>query len=457
MKHLNYILVFIISTIVFACSESANDTTLTVDRMSVTISADGGTEIIHISSNSSWNIICDNSDITISPMSGNGDADVRITMQESWNLKDITSRLTISTSDGVEIKNITITQKTKFTNGLVLKINNHVSGTAILDGTAHAVDSLIILSNTPWQLKGPDWIEVYNGSRWVALSESRATINSDNNKLGQECTVLFRASTKNDSENAREGKIILTPMYEGDITEEKAVCQLGKYTVMPDRVLPMCNSFACGWKYGSAVSIFYIQAAQEEFTDSELTDSFIREWSSCSIEYLGSCGNLKEGTTYYLYIASVDNSGKYHIYHYQISTKNSESQPMAIIENVKFDGDWLEWNTKMTNDCASYFQIILTNLLSNYDAAVAWYLYYTAENISRYMESGSFGLHTNHQDAQIITWGIKSSTNMLSSVLGRHVTSFYKTSTTRNSLETPITKKVDLEEIKNSIISIELK
>lgn len=403
--------------------ESDSNTTLNVDKSEITISADGGYDVIHISSNTSWSITNDNENISISPTSGSGDADIKISLPETWAIKEHQTRLVISTSDGAVIKNVTVVQKTKFLDGVVLQIISH-GQKVIFGGEANAPDSIVIYSNVPWQMKGPEWIEAYDGIRWVKLSDSRATVTSRNNNLGTEDYVYLRTASQNESDGNRAGTLTITPLYEGDITVEEKVIQLGRYGIIPNKILPMCNSIACDWKKGISVEKFYIAGYSKEYDDNDFTDEEIRQWDLYSPEYLGTFGNLEAGQEIYFYAAGIDNSGKFHVNHVPMKTASEEGQPIAEITNVGFDGNLLVWDTQMNDYCASYFQITLTNLLDDYDATIAWLLYYNG-GLNRYMENGHFELHTNNQDAQIITWGILKGSNTLAGTLGRHITTYW--------------------------------
>lgn len=458
MKYLNPFLIILIFAVIIGGCESKTETTLIVSNKDIIIPADGGSETFHITCNTSWSITTDNTDITVSPMSGNGDADITVSLPETWSVKEITIRLMISTTDGTMIENISITQKSRNLDGITLTVNNHGEN-IVFGGKSNDTDSIVILSNIPWQLKGPDWIEAYDGSRWVALSDSRAVIQSDNGKLGREDVVLLRTSSANSSERQRTGTLLLTPMYDGDVKTELPAIQLGKYDVLPDRILYMCNSLACNWHSGIGVNRFFIMAVEEEYRDFELTDALVSKWPEYTLDYIGSVGGLDAGKEYFFYTAALDDAGKYHINHTTIKTRSNKEQALSEIVNVNFDGNWLEWNTKMNEYCASYYQVILTNLLDAHDALLAWFIYYNSNDLplSRYLEDGYFGLHTDYIDVQVITWGIPYGSNILSGLLGRHVTSFYSSPTRSLEPTGPNIQKISIEDIRKSIISFEIK
>lgn len=131
MKHISNLLGLLLVVGFYSCeSSSTTETMLSLDKTSVTISADGGSETIHITCNTDWTITTDNADISITPNKGSGNADVVISLEESWETKDKNIRLMVATSDGKKIENVNVTQKTKFTEGVTIQITNQVK-----DGT----------------------------------------------------------------------------------------------------------------------------------------------------------------------------------------------------------------------------------------------------------------------------------------------------------------------------------
>ena len=457
MKHISNLLGLLLVVGFYSCeSSSTTETMLSLDKTSVTISADGGSETIHITCNTDWTITTDNADISITPNKGSGNADVVISLEESWETKDKNIRLMVATSDGKKIENVNVTQKTKFTEGVTIQITNQVKK-MVLGGEAGNIDSLVVLSNIPWQLKGPEWIEAWDGNHWVSLSPTRSMINSGMGNIGEEQTVRLRTAGDNQSDANLTGYFSITPLYDSDVEVELDVIQLGKYNVAPDRILVMCHSAAATWKTGIGVNKYYVCAFNKEFSDSDFSDETILSWDEYTRDYLLSLRNLEDDKKFYLYTAGLDEGGKFHVSHYEYTTPSESGQALAAIVNVSFDGNWLEWDTEMNENCVSYFQMIYTNMLEASDAEIAWHMYYDG-NLSRYMDSGHFGLHTNYEDVQIITWGIAPGSNILSCILGRYITDYWssKSETRRfgTSYGKPVVKKFKPEDLEKSIIQL---
>ncbi len=455
MKQIYILLGLLLVVAFYSCeSTSTTETILSINKTTVTISADGGSETIRITCNTDWTITTDNADISITPNKGSGNADVVISLPETWETKDKTIRLMVATSDGKKIENINVTQKTKFTEGITIQILNQ-GKRMVLGGEAGNLDSLIVLSNTPWQLKGPEWIEAWDGNRWVSLSPSRSMINSGMSNIGEEQTVLLRTAGENLSDNNFTGYFSITPLYDSDVKEELDVIQLGKYNVAPDRILIMCHSAAATWKTGIGVNKYYVCAFKEEFSDTFFSDEEILSWKEYTREYLLSLNNLEDGKKFYIYTAGIDEGGKFHVCHFEYTTPPESGQALAAIVNVLFDGNWLEWDTEMNENCASYFQGIYYNLLESSDAEVAWHMYYSG-NLSRYMDSGHFGLHTDYKDVQIVTWGIAPGSNTLSYILGRYITNYWSSKSETRSFGTsygkPMIRKFKPEDLEDSIV-----
>ena len=339
-----------------------------------------------------------------------------------------------------------------------MKVTNHVNEVTF-GGEAHHADSLVILSNIPWQIKGPDWIEVYNGTRWVALSPTKAVFNSGNDvKLDEAHIVQLRTLGRNESDENMVGTISITPIYEGNDSFEIEAVQLGRYGVVPDRVFNMCYSISCAyWKVGVAVERFAAQMANEAFTEDELTDDFINEWEIWSFDDICSVSGLEAGKDYYIYTAGIDKNGEYHLNHRVVRTQSDVNQAYVAIKNVEFDGNRLEWDTEMNEFCAGYLQLAINNLLDVSDATLAFLMYSNNQDVSRCQESGHFVVRTSYMDAQILTWGIAKGSNVLSGLFGRYKTNYYGSTPARTGVQyAPILQKVSKDELKNAIIDVQL-
>lgn len=150
----------------------------------------------------------------------------------------------------------------------------------VLGGEAGNIDSLVVLSNIPWQLKGPEWIEAWDGNHWVSLSPTRSMINSGMGNIGEEQTVRLRTAGDNQSDANLTGYFSITPLYDSDVEVELDVIQLGKYNVAPDRILVMCHSAAATWKTGiGGISIMSVLLIKNSRTLTFLMRQFFRGMS----------------------------------------------------------------------------------------------------------------------------------------------------------------------------------
>ena len=458
MKQIVHISLLVLSIVLLeSCSESSSTTTtLNVDKTAITIEAEGGTETFQITSNTGWTISTDNTDITVSPTSGTGNATVTVTLPMTWSIKERDIRLMIRSNDGAEVKNVVVTQKTKYLSGVTLTITNHGDNDLLLGGEAHSLDSISILSNIPWQLKGPDWIEAYDGNRWIPLSETRAMLTSDNSKLDKADNVILRSAKNNDSEANLTGTVVLTPLYDGDAKAEIGVVQLGKYGVAPGKSLRLCNSIATNWKTGVSVKDFYFYISRRALTEAELTDDKIHQWELTDIQNLGATDNLEADTKYYFYTAGIDNVGKLHVNHHILKTATDKDQPIAEIKNVQFDGEYLTFDIQRNSFCEMYLEVTLTNMLDAADAIIAWLLYdHTPKETAVVAGDGGNRVKMNNMDVQVVTWGIAKGTNILGSKISRYVTSYFNSSNI-NAPWHPSAKAVSMKDIQDAVIDVKV-
>ena len=96
----------------FVLTACQPDPVLTLDKESIDFSADGGTQLIHVTSNYAWNAMTEGSDLTVSPTGGAESADVSITVNpnetaanKSWSVIFVCSNKDMSIT-----KILTVTQ-----------------------------------------------------------------------------------------------------------------------------------------------------------------------------------------------------------------------------------------------------------------------------------------------------------------------------------------------------------
>lgn len=469
MKSSNYLFVFFLFSLFTACSESSTENTyLNVDPSVITIPAEGGRAVVQVSSNTSWTITSDQPDIWISPNSGTGDREVQVSIGKSKSAKQTEIRLVVKSQDGSIVRNVNVQQEGIFLSGATLTVTNH-GNMFPFAGTAGDVDSLMILSNLPWQVKGPEWIEAYNGSRWVALSPDRATVQGGVlvNEGTQTATLLLRTAKKNDQEESLVDKIILSPTYDNIGSPlEIIIQQLGKHQVSPNMVITLASELATDWKCGSEVDYFIYYLSDRVFSDDELTTEIISKWDVSKPNYINGWDELKENTLYYIYTIGVDKNNNYVGSRYTAySTQTSQNQPIATISNVSYANSKWSWSVKRNSFCEGFVQWKMTNSdLFDYNTGIlAWLL----NDILHDEESQKDMLyyHSDISDSwetpyhiQLLTWGLGANTNRMSNVLDRYRSKDHYESASRGNYTTSLPKgqsvKKDIDSFKKSLIRI---
>lgn len=469
MKSSNYLITLSLITLLSACSEnSSEDIYLNVDPSAITIPSEGGHTEFYVSSNTSWSISSEEPDIWISPNSGTGDREVQVSLRRSQSAKQREVRLVVKSQDGSIVRNVIVQQEGVFLSGATLTVTNH-NNLLPFAGIAGDVDSLMILSNLPWQVKGPEWIEAYNGSRWVALSPNRATVQggTDAKEGTQTTTLLLRTSKKNDQEESLVDKIILTPTYDDlDIQLEMNILQLGKHRVSPNITVCLASEIATDWKCGSDVDYFACYLSDRIYSDNELNSDIISKWDISKPDYINGWDGLKENTMYYIYSVGIDKNNNYVSSSYTAySTQTSQNQPIANISDVSFaDSKW-SWRITRNSFCNGYIQWGTTNSeFFDYNTGIlAWFITdilhdEASQKDMLYYYSDMTDTWETPYHIQLLTWGIGANTNKLSYVLDRYRSKDYFSSTTRDFIPSSLPKgqtvKKDIEDFRKNVIRI---
>lgn len=433
-----FITILISLILVVACSESKSDnSTLTVSTELIEMEADGGSAKFYITTDRSWTITCSDEQIWLSKTEGTGNSEIEVVLGARRTIQTDEMRLIVKTNDGSSICNILIKQSGILLSGTTLTVSNK----GILfpfGGSAHELDSLMVLTNTPWQLYGPEWLEAYHDGRWVSLSKTRAMVSGDSQEGVGVVRIMLRTAEELDSDDDRADTLILKQSYEGSAGTKIAVTQLGRYSVDPNLLCGLNTSVACDWKTGTKVKEFYYKLSEFPFDENELNDLGIEKWPKSKPGLLNSWRNLKENTIYYLYTAGVGGSPVTHTRVTTLTTYSSNGQALAPISNVVNDGTMWHYDISLGDFCKAYVKLVTADesAFKSYDAALAWKI-----NRSMHDDVGikKYPLYTKslHWRAEttapimIITWGLGNDGNNMSKVITRYITNKDSLATTR--------------------------
>ena len=470
MKKLLFL--FFSAMFIVACDEKTTDDTLSVNREVLEFAATGGTAEFQIITEKSWQILIadEKSNVALSAKMGTGNATITVTLPLTNSIQDVETRLIVRADDGSSIRNVVLRQKGHLVSGTTLEVTNW-SNIIAMDGYAHAEDSLTISSNVPWQLKGPEWIEAYNGTTWVKLSPERAMISGPAtvaNEGKQTVDVKIRCVSDNNADDDRNGTLILESAYESSKSVRIDITQLGRYNVEACQVQNMAHSLAWTWKCGKDVGVIKVHVDTPEYGNTITSESF-NEWNTSAPGYVCAIDGLKPNTQYSIYSIGLpgDGSDVTVIWHSITSTTRSDvDQPLAAISNLDYVSGKFKWLVTQNEFSYGFFQMILTDpaLFELNDGYIGWYfsqLMHDSETTKDYpmytYRQKEFEFSTDYH-IQIVTWCTKQGDLFMSSMITRFDTSkdWTRSATDQTSVEKPrfVSRPYNMEEFKKSVIII---
>jgi len=463
MKKLLFL--FLAVTLLTACDEKATDDSLSVSKDLLEFDTEGGTQEFQILTNHNWEIIIASgkTDVALSAKNGTGNANISVTLPFTHSISDVETRLIVRTDDGSSIRNIVLLQHGYLLNGTTLYVAN-VSNMLHFNGKANSVDSLSIVSNVAWQLKGPEWIEAFNGTTWVKLSPERAMVSGPatmKDNANESYSLKLRTVSENTDDMWRQGLLILQSTYEGAEDYQIEVEQMGKYQVVADKVINLSHALGWSWKYGAGVERILCYVGEFQSLDT-------REWMEVNPEDPCGVDGLKANTPYHIFAGGFDINWQPSYFEpvdVGIMTEPGTNQPRAIISNVKTDGNLFTWDV-IQNQYSYMYNTMIIDASSIWadlnDGYLAWLFRY-AMSQDKEIASGythrqkSFSFSAAH-DILISTWGVAKGNNnkKMSGIITRYNTKSMKKAPTR-STESELrfdSCPFDKDEFKKSVILI---
>ena len=471
MKKLLFL--FLAVTLLTACDEKATDDSLSVSKDLLEFKPEGGTQEFQIFSNTGWKIIVadENSEVYLSATSGHGNTTISVTLS-GGRITETTTRLIVRSDDGASLKNVKLIQHGYSGNNVILNISN-VDKYLIMNGTAYSEDSLTIHTNVPWQLKGPEWIEVYNGKEWVKLSMEHANITGNatmKSASGQNDTydLKIRCASENADEEDRNGTIILESTYTKDKGDEITVSQLGRLRVNAD-ALVLAHDMAWAWKYGKDVATIKYRVGTQSYQNF-ITEDEMKNWATAQPDLICCTYNLKASTAYFIYAYGLDAAGGGFNGTWEAAgciTQSDINQPLTYITAVYYNDKGDIGIVFDQNEYSMAFYTLAVPSSSDYayypDGLLAWYFYKNLHDVTTTSYFTMYSYRTMifpfnyNQHMQFISWSLAPETYTLSGLLERYDTSRKLSAPSYVTSDEPkyqSTSLDQLEELKKSVILV---
>ena len=421
------IVLFFISFIFCACEKESKNSLLSVSLNELSFDKEGGVREFYIECNTTWSveIYCDDFTktgfndcewLSLDKNSGSGNDCVKVKVSPTDNYIVREAILVVHTDDGRVTLNVKLRQNGIYFEGNALEVL--AKDRIIFDGKSHSTDTIYVMSNILWTIKGPDWLEVsINHRDWINLKGNWGQCEGPG-------IIVIRTTKDNVDKEDKTGVVVISDDSGELETTEIDVMQPGCLKVLVNDYVAVADGFACNWKYGCDVTSFYVYAFEEKLDINKFNWSDITKWNNFSADkdLVVSWGNLKENIRYEICPIGIGKNSE-HAFSFTTSgirTKTSIKQPLASIENVDLKKNGWEWNTIMNEYATSYYQLVVKDSYfhDKYNSLVAWYIMkYLKENrISEEKESKKWNLQS-WDDIHIATWAGNS--EVLSGIISR--------------------------------------
>ncbi|MBE6257461.1 MAG: hypothetical protein E7103_05840 [Prevotella sp.] len=325
----------LIMLFVLSACEDDTSSLLTTSTTQITFDADGESQTFDLESNTEWTISSDVNWLNVTPNSGRNNQLVTINVSTDNNLLENEAKLVVRTLDGKKTVNIKVkVHGTLVKTGKYLDIRNHKTR-IYLGGKAGLVDSLHIRSNLEWEIRGPEWIEAWDGSKWRPLCQNRGAVKGSGIQY-----VYIRTTHDNTNEEDLKGIISVSERLSGDYSCALDLSQVGCMTARPNIVATLSTGIAFEWICGCDVDKIYFKLSSTElendFSQSDNEDDVRKEYELTNAEYINSVDNMAGGSTTYLSTRCENVSGTMaQFYHsYTLNTPYMDNPPMAYITDA---------------------------------------------------------------------------------------------------------------------------
>ncbi len=386
MKKSYYFLVFVLGLLT-AC-EDKNDSLLITSTTQLTFGPDGGSQTFNIECNADWAITSDEDWLTVTPTSGSHNQEITVTVAITKNQLEENARLVIHTTDGEKVVNINVKVEGSYVkSGKFIDIRNHKSRLT-LGGKAGTTDSLRVRANMAWEIKGPKWIEAWDGERWRPLSQERAVIKgkgSDN--------VYIRTASDNKDEDDIEDLITVLEQFTGDYKYSIYIEQLGRLRATPHQIATLSNGTAFEWICGCDVEKIYFRVTDKEIKGASIEE--VRQTFDVTYPDYVNSTEMKENSVRVIETRCEDrqgNMGDYVMFNTINNMAFSKNKAYTAIMDVQQES-WSKWKiTTLLNDEANFYFEYASNTPNGafaYTTPILYHIFDKNIRTTKYMHSKS--------------------------------------------------------------------
>ena len=412
-----------IFTILTSCEDSANETSLSVNPTSLNFEKEGGTLALRILSDGNWSVSDIPSWITLSAVSGQGEADISVTAKANTSGVLREGVLLLRTGDTSNALSVNVKQTAGETGLIISEVQERV-----FNGATLSMDSVVINADVSWTVETPDWLR----AAWKNLA-----IKTDGTAICQGSGTLMLLTEQNANYEDRNGTVVIRSKEDNTVFSIP-VTQLGMYNVRPVDIITLANGFASLWKYGCEVSYILWEVFEGGASAAEKTFEKALKYTSffdASPTMLSMRRNCKPNTLYEIcalglsdtYDSNMDvDDSKSPVNCLSVTTPSDVNVAKVDISDVNYDEGSGEWNFKFSKNpyvYGFYTRLMTDSIYEKYsDPYVAWnMLKRIKEDPSAFpllTVDGSYYSSYQGDFLHIITWGVNAN-GQLSSIITR--------------------------------------
>lgn len=354
-----WILAFVCIMAVSCGNDDEAPTELSVDLQSISLTAEGGSQTLRVTSNTNWIVTGNAGWLSVSPSASNGSRSIVVSATENNTTQPRTCTLVVTSEDGKATATVNVSQSGK-AEELAVDVN-----TINLQATKGSTGNLNISCNAAWTISGiPEWLSISSttgkGNANIVL-----TTQSDNASTTTRSAVITITSGS---------KTVSVTVMQGNLLQ--ADCD-----VSPNDIVVLADAVALDFNYGSKVKYFftacYTKSRIERMTDNEIIEDLHDDSNrySQSDDLLKSFSNLGWNSEFVICCIGYNANGEHGaLTKTHFTTKNGSNQAMAYISNAKYsDSRWMCTIT-LNGFTKKYYSWFITdwNLHGMSDAIVAW-------------------------------------------------------------------------------------